>query len=159
MQYQRAVHIRIKTLGANHPAIARYRVPLGEALRREGKLADAQHQFERAVGVAERAMGPDHPDVAAGLVGLGTVLAQGGSAAEALPHLERALRIRTAARPVSPVEVAAAQFALAQALSEHEHGRALALATEARAALAKAGPTRAQDLAEVEEWLAKRRAK
>ena len=84
------------------------------------------------------------------------MLAREGKAAEAYPHLERALRLRPAAQPGTPLDFAKAQFALAQALPERERARALSLATDARAAFAKAGPAAARELAEVEEWLSKR---
>jgi eukaryotic-like serine/threonine-protein kinase len=152
-RYQRAVHIRIATLGPNHPSIPRYRLAAAEALRRAGKLADARHQLDRAATVAERANGAEHPDVATALVGLGRVLTLEDQAAEAVPHLERALRLRTAAQPGTPLALAEAQLALAQALPERERARALELATDARAAFAKAGPAGAKELAEAEAWL------
>lgn len=77
-----------------------------------------------------------------------------GRATRALQPLERALKIGQEQRR-GGTDLAETRFALARALSETQRalGRALALATEAREAYARAGKGSAKELAEVDAWL------
>jgi tetratricopeptide (TPR) repeat protein len=92
---ERAVAIREKAQGANHPDLAR---SLGDGLAallfHAGDYAAAKPLYERALAIQEKALGPDHLDVARSLDGLGNVLYSTSDYVGAKPLHERALAIR-----------------------------------------------------------------
>ena len=90
---QRALAIRERVLGPNHPATARSLNNLGFLLQAQGDLAGARPYYERALAIRERVLGPDHPDTAQSLNNLGFLLQAQGDLAGARPYLERALAI------------------------------------------------------------------
>jgi tetratricopeptide (TPR) repeat protein len=157
--YERALAIKEKVLGPDHPDIAVSLNNLGAAADDEGKYEEARGYHERALAIREQALGPDHPLVAYSLTGLGRALLAQDKPADALVHLERALSIRTA-NNVDPTRLASTRFALARALWDapagagQDRARARGLAELARDAFAAAGEKSADDLAEVERWLA-----
>src|SRR5262249_2524882 len=125
----------------------------GDAHRRLGKLDLAATEFQRSLAIEEKALGPKHPQVAAPLLGLGEVELSRKAPARAVPLLEPALAIRTPP-PGDAAALPAARFALARALSASgDRPRARPLATEPRAAYAKAGPQTRLQVAEANAWL------
>ena len=62
--YKRALAIREKALGADHPDVAETLYNLAVVYRPQGKYADAEALYKRALAIREKALGPDHPDVA-----------------------------------------------------------------------------------------------
>jgi tetratricopeptide (TPR) repeat protein len=60
--YERALVIREKVLGPEHPGTALSLNNLGALLRSQGDLAGARPYFERALAIWEDQLGPDHPD-------------------------------------------------------------------------------------------------
>jgi len=90
----RALAIREKALGPDHPDTALSLNSLGYLLRAQGDLAGARLYFERALAIREKARGPDHPDTALSLSNLGYLLKAQGDLAGARPYYERALAIR-----------------------------------------------------------------
>jgi CHAT domain-containing protein/Tfp pilus assembly protein PilF len=89
----RAVAIREKTLGPEHPDLASSLNNLASLLYTVGDYAGARPLYERALAVQEKALGPDHPDIATSLDNLASLLYAMGDYAEARPLLERALAI------------------------------------------------------------------
>jgi tetratricopeptide (TPR) repeat protein len=90
--FQRALAIREKALGPDHPDTATSLNNLGALLDSMGNLAEARPYYQRALAIREKALGPDHPDTALSYWWLG-VLAEGeGQLAEA-----RALYAKTLA--------------------------------------------------------------
>jgi serine/threonine-protein kinase len=158
--YERALGISERAFGPKHPDVAMALSNLGEVLNGQGKYAEARSSYERALAIWEAALGRDHPDVAEALTGLGKTLLGLRRPSEAASSLERALRIREA-NPGDPAELADTCFTLARALWEaaRDRARAVALATRARDAYAKAGGLRMGELAAVEAWLAGRGAR
>lgn len=61
---ERALTIRERVLGSDHPLTAATLDDLALLLRANGELAAAGALFERALQIRERALGPDHPDTA-----------------------------------------------------------------------------------------------
>ncbi len=92
--YERALAIREKALGPDHPDTATSLNNLGYLLQAMGNLAEARPYYERALAINEKALGPDHPDTATSLNNLGALLDSMGNLAEARPYYERALAIR-----------------------------------------------------------------
>jgi len=92
--YERALAIRERALGPDHPDVANSLNNLATLLSDQGDYAEARPLYERALAIRERALGPDHPDVANSLNNLATLLRDQGDYAEARPLYERALAIR-----------------------------------------------------------------
>ncbi|MFO0934235.1 MAG: CHAT domain-containing tetratricopeptide repeat protein [Planctomycetota bacterium] len=65
-----------------------------QALRVQGKPAEAIAAARQSLAIREEALGPDHPDVATSLNALAELLYERANSAEARPLLERALAIR-----------------------------------------------------------------
>jgi len=161
---QRSLAIRERVLGPEHSDVAASLHALGNVARLRGALAEARDLQQRALAIQEQALGPEHPEVAHPLCGLGNVLIDLAKPTEALPLLERALVLRTT-HAVDPSLVAKTRFLLARAswaapsAGGRDRPRARELAEQARDAWAGAGPGRADDLAEVEQWLAEHRVR
>jgi serine/threonine protein kinase/tetratricopeptide (TPR) repeat protein len=144
-------------LGAAHPDLAVQFSNRGEILNALGRYQDARQSFERARVIWERELGLENLNLGYALTGIGISYLGEGNPGGGLPALERAFRIRSK-QETDPARRAETSFALAQALwdSGRDHGRARALAEEAREAYAKAAEKRKQR-AEVEGWLERHR--
>ena len=92
--YERALAIRERVLGPDHPDTATSLNNLGLLLRAMGELPAAKPYLERALAIWERVLGPDHPDTATSLNNLGFLLQAIGELPAAKPYYERALAIR-----------------------------------------------------------------
>jgi tetratricopeptide (TPR) repeat protein len=62
--HERALAIREKALGPEHPHTAASLNNLGLLLRDQGDYAGARPLFERAMAICDKALGPEHPDTA-----------------------------------------------------------------------------------------------
>ena len=65
--FERALAIREKALGPEHPHTAMSLNNLALLLRDQGDFAGARPLFERALAIREKALGPEHPDTATSL--------------------------------------------------------------------------------------------
>ena len=65
--FERALAIREKALGPEHPDTALSLNNLAVLLYSQGDTATARPYYARALAIREKALGPDHPDVRAGL--------------------------------------------------------------------------------------------
>jgi class 3 adenylate cyclase/tetratricopeptide (TPR) repeat protein len=92
--YERALAMREKQLGPEHPDTAHSLNDLGCLLRDQGDRAGARPLFERALAINEKQLGPEHPDTASSLNNLASLLQDQGDRAGARPLYERALAIR-----------------------------------------------------------------
>jgi tetratricopeptide (TPR) repeat protein len=90
---RRALAIREKALGPDHPDTAVSLNILARHFREQGDLAKARPLFERALVISEKAHGPDHSDTAVCLSSLAWLLQSQGDLAEAQPLFERTLAI------------------------------------------------------------------
>ena len=88
---ERALAIRGKTLGPEHPHTATSLNNLADLLHAQGEFAAARQLLERALAINEQALGPEHPDTAVGLNNLALLLHDQGDLAGARPLYERAL--------------------------------------------------------------------
>ena len=65
--FQRALAIREKALGSEHPDVAQSLNNLALLYYNQGQYAKAEPLYQRALAIREKALGPEHPDVATSL--------------------------------------------------------------------------------------------
>ncbi len=155
---QRALAVRELALGSEHPSLAPSLNNLGNLFALQKKSQEALGYYQRALAMNEMALGPYHPEVAHPLLGMGSVYLASGAPRKALAPLERAVSIWEW-RPGDPVDLAEARFGLARALWESggDRKRAKRLAGVARTTYAASGGRTQKELAEVDDWLSRRR--
>lgn len=85
---ERALAIRQRVLGPEHPSVAHPFNNLGLLHQDKGDYAKAEPLFIRALGIREKKLGPDHPDVASSLNNLASLYLNKGAYAKA-EHLYR----------------------------------------------------------------------
>ncbi len=90
---KRALTIREKILGGEHPDTANSLNNLGYLLGAMGDLTGARPYYERALYIREKVLGSEHPDTALSLNNMGRLLQRMGDLAGARPYYERALAI------------------------------------------------------------------
>ena len=91
--YERALAIRLQTLGPQHPDVATSYNNVAIVLRDEGDLKQAKEYHERALAIRLQTLGPQHPDVAASYNNVAIVLCDQGDLNQAKEYHERALAI------------------------------------------------------------------
>ena len=92
--YQRALKIREKALGPDHPDTATALNNLARLYYSMGDYAKAEPLYQRALKIEEKALGPDHPDTATALNNLAELYRSMGDYAKAEPLYQRALKIK-----------------------------------------------------------------
>jgi tetratricopeptide (TPR) repeat protein len=90
---RRALDIREKQLGKDHPDVAQSLNNLASLLRAQGNYSDAEPLYRRALEIREKALGKDHPSVAVSLWWMGVLHEQKGNFVEAEKLYRRALQI------------------------------------------------------------------
>jgi tetratricopeptide (TPR) repeat protein len=90
---RRALDIRQRTLGPDHPLVAESLRDLADVSLEQARYDDAADYDQRALDILQRSLGPDHPSVARVLINLGGVLRTQGSYDEALATYRRAQTI------------------------------------------------------------------
>jgi tetratricopeptide (TPR) repeat protein len=90
---ERALAIREKTLGPDHPLVSIALNNLAALRTAKGDYAGAEPLFRGALAIDEKTLGPDHPQVAADVNNLAMLLEAKGDYAEAEPLLRRVLAI------------------------------------------------------------------
>jgi tetratricopeptide (TPR) repeat protein len=99
---QRALAIREKALGLDHPDTAASLNDLAVLYRDQGRYKEAEPLYERALAIREKALGPDHSSTATSLNNLAMLYRNQGRYEEAEPLYQRALAIREALGPDHP---------------------------------------------------------
>ena len=89
--YERALALREKRLGPEHPDTAETLNNLALSLREEGNHEAARPLLERALAINEKALGPEHAATATSVNNLALLLRDQGDLAAARPLFERAL--------------------------------------------------------------------
>jgi CHAT domain-containing protein len=110
---ERALEIREKALGVDHPNVANALNNLAIIYRNAGDFAKAESLNRRALEILEKSLGPDHPQVAASLDSLATLYSEKGDFAKAEPLYQRALEIKEKSLGPSHLNVAASLNSLA----------------------------------------------
>ena len=90
---RRALQIREKQLGPEHPDVASSLNNLAGLLQAQGKYSESEPLYRRALGIDEKALGSDHPNVATSLNNLAVLLQVQGKYSESEPLYRRALAI------------------------------------------------------------------
>jgi tetratricopeptide (TPR) repeat protein/CHAT domain-containing protein len=103
---QRALAMREKALGPDHPDVAVSLNNLATLYNAQDRYAEAEPLFKRALAIHEKAQGPDHPDVGTSLANLAALYQDEGRYAEAEPLFRRGLAIREKALGPDHLEVA-----------------------------------------------------
>ena len=89
--YERALALREKCRGRDHPDTAETLNSFALSLREEGNYEAARALFERALAINEQAFGPAHAATATSVNNLALLLREQGDLAAARPLFERAL--------------------------------------------------------------------
>ena len=87
----RAMQVRERVLGAEHPDTLTSVNNLAALYRGQGRYAEAEPLYQRAVTVSERVLGPEHPDTLSSVDNLAALYQSQGRYAEAEPLYQRAL--------------------------------------------------------------------
>jgi tetratricopeptide (TPR) repeat protein len=103
---ERALEIREKTLGPEHPGVVAFLNNLADVYRLKGDLEKAEPLLQRAMVIGEKTLGPDHPTVAVSLNLLGIIHRVKGDYAKAESFYRRSLDIREKAFGKEHVEIA-----------------------------------------------------
>src|SRR5262249_53529223 len=96
--HRKALAIRLKALGADHPLTAASYNNVATVLGGQGKLTDAEAMHRKALAIQTRAPGEGHPDTAVGYANLAQTLARLGGADEARDALTAAADVFERAR-------------------------------------------------------------
>ena len=96
--YKRALKIKEKALGPDHPSVATSLNNLGLLYRAQGQYAKAEPLFKQALKIYEKALGPDHSSVATSLNSLAGLYRATNRDEEAEALELRAARIRAIER-------------------------------------------------------------
>jgi tetratricopeptide (TPR) repeat protein len=91
--FLRALEIRQKQLGSEHPDVAYSLNNLAMVFEKKGRYAETEPLYRRALAIREEQLGTEHPDVATSLNNLAGLLETKGKYVEAEPLLRRALEI------------------------------------------------------------------
>jgi tetratricopeptide (TPR) repeat protein len=119
--YKRALTIREKALGPDHPDVGPPLNNLALLYHAQGRSRDAEPLYRRTLALQERALGPDHPALASTLNDLGDLYRVQGRYREAEPNYKRALTIREKALGPHHPDVGTSLGSLA--LLYHAQGR------------------------------------
>jgi tetratricopeptide (TPR) repeat protein len=92
--FERALAIREKVLGLDHPDTARSHNNLGDLLNAQGHPGRALPCYERALAIRKKAFGLNHADTAESLNNIGYQLQAKGDFAGARSYYDQALSIR-----------------------------------------------------------------
>ena len=103
---ERALFLRERALGPDHPQIAQSLNNLGAIKAELGAYDEAIVAHTRALSLRERALGSGHPDVAISLSGVGFAKAKLGAYDEAIELYERALALRERTLPADHPNIA-----------------------------------------------------
>lgn len=91
--YRRALDIRERELGPEHPLVADVLDSQANLCWRQGNYAQAETLYQRALHIRECALGPTHPEVATTINGLANLYSDVGRYQEIEALRRRALRI------------------------------------------------------------------
>lgn len=124
-QMERALALREKALGPDHPDVAGAVNDIGNTFYAQGKYDEARSRYESVLALGQRHLGPDHPSIARSLTNLGAVLRAQGKYDDARGHFERALAIYEQALGPDHPDVATTLSNLGSVLdAQHQYAQA-----------------------------------
>jgi CHAT domain-containing protein/Tfp pilus assembly protein PilF len=91
---ERALQIREKTLGSDHPDVAQSADSLGQLCYLKAEYARSEAYYQRALTIREKVLGPEHPEVAVSLNNIALLYNDIGEYDKAELFYQRALNIR-----------------------------------------------------------------
>jgi eukaryotic-like serine/threonine-protein kinase len=91
---EKALEIRERVLGPEHPEVAANLHNIASVYRERGEYGIARELAERALAIQRNALGEDHPDIARALANLASVYGEMGDHAAALVIYENAAKIQ-----------------------------------------------------------------
>jgi tetratricopeptide (TPR) repeat protein len=91
--YLKALELRERQLGVDHPDVATSLNNLALLYKTQGRYSEAEPLYERSLSIWERQLGADHPDVATSLNNLALLYESQGRYSEAEPLYTRSLYI------------------------------------------------------------------
>jgi tetratricopeptide (TPR) repeat protein len=106
--HQRALAIRERVLGPEHPDTATSLNNLAALYDNQGKYEQAKPLYQRALVIRERVLGPEHPDTALSLYWLAYFYTNQGKYEQAEPLYQRALEIYEKTLPPDHPHIAGA---------------------------------------------------
>lgn len=117
---KRALAIREKAFGPDHPAVAESLSDLADVYR-DYETDKADPLYRRALAIREKTLGVDHPDLASTLSGLATVCLRQRKVAEAERFAERALAINEKRLDPYDSELAASLIKLGEVYTDQRN--------------------------------------
>jgi serine/threonine-protein kinase len=156
--HERALALREKLFGPDHPDVAASLGAIGNALLMKGSFVESRAFTERALALREKLLGEDHPDLAKSLNNLASAYLGVGDYPRALATHERTLALRERLLGPDHPEVANSLNNLGNVYfatgdyprAQKAHERALAIREKA---LGQGHPYVAQSLVNLEEVL------
>ncbi|HRF57905.1 MAG TPA: tetratricopeptide repeat protein, partial [Campylobacterales bacterium] len=94
--YEKALKIRLASIGENHPDTANSYQNIGVVYNDKGELSKALEQYEKALKIRLASLGENHPDTASSYNNIGVVYSDKVELDKALECHEKALKIRLA---------------------------------------------------------------
>ena len=91
---QKALEIREKVLGKEHPDTATIYNNLAFVYRHQGNYAKALEMYQKALAICEKVLGKEHPNTATTYNNIAVVYSKQGLFNEALKYYEKALYVR-----------------------------------------------------------------
>jgi tetratricopeptide (TPR) repeat protein len=156
--YERALRIKIAALGPDHTSVAITANNICDMLMLLGRHVEAIPHCERALAIWARANGEASASTIVPLVSLSQAQLAVGHPEAALSLARRALAVGESGE-IDPVEIARARFAAARATLAigGDPAQARVLAEQAKQGHASADQPAAEEIAEIEAWLADQR--
>jgi len=131
-QLERALELRRRVLGPEHPDTLRCITDLAWVYSREGKFAQAEALAKESLEIRRRVLGPEHPDTLSSMNRLVGVYERGGKYAQAEPLAKQTLEIeRRALGPEHGSTLASMNSLAAVYYEEGKYAQAEALFSEA----------------------------
>ncbi len=91
--HARALEIKERELGPDHPDVAGILINLGNAAHGEKRNDEAIANYRRGLEILEASLGPEHPNVGVAAANVGMIEAEQGEFEAAKAHIERARAI------------------------------------------------------------------
>ena len=99
--YKRALTIREKALGPDHPNVAVSLNNLAGLYQTQGRYAEAEPLYKQSLAINEEALGSDHPNTALSLNNLAELYHLQGRYGDALPFVKRTISQNSANKSIA----------------------------------------------------------